>query len=74
MPLDADADVGVMRSDPDDLQGAATSTRRQRQRLDACAAVEDDERQRVLDQKRIGMTTWCETQKTRLSGFIRSKN
>ena len=27
-----------------------------------------------LDQKRIGMTTWCETQKTRLSGFIRSKN
>ena len=27
-----------------------------------------------LDQKRIGMTTWCETQKTRLSGFIRTKN
>ena len=27
-----------------------------------------------LDQKRVGMPTWCETQKTRLSGFIRTKN
>jgi hypothetical protein len=27
-----------------------------------------------LDQKRIGMTIWCETQKTRLAGFIRTKN
>ena len=27
-----------------------------------------------LDQKRVGMTAWCETQKTRLSGFIRTKN
>ena len=27
-----------------------------------------------VDQKRIGMTAWCETQKTRLSGFIRTKN
>lgn len=27
-----------------------------------------------LDQKRLGMTTWCETQKTRLAGFIRTKN
>ena len=27
-----------------------------------------------LDQKRIGMTTWCETQKTKLAGFIRTKN
>jgi hypothetical protein len=27
-----------------------------------------------LDQNRLGMTTWCETQKTRLSGFIRTKN
>jgi hypothetical protein len=27
-----------------------------------------------LDQKRVGMSTWCETQKTRLSGFIRTKN
>jgi hypothetical protein len=27
-----------------------------------------------LDQKRVGMTTWCEAQKTRLTGFIRTKN
>jgi len=27
-----------------------------------------------LDQKRIGMTTWCDTQKTRLAGFIRTKD
>jgi hypothetical protein len=27
-----------------------------------------------LDQKRLGMTTWCETQKARLAGFIRAKN
>jgi hypothetical protein len=27
-----------------------------------------------LDQRRLGMTTWCETQKTRLNGFIRTKN
>jgi hypothetical protein len=27
-----------------------------------------------LDQKRLGMTTWCETQKTRLAGFVRTKN
>ena len=27
-----------------------------------------------LDQKRLGMTIWCETQKTRLAGFIRAKN
>ena len=27
-----------------------------------------------LDQTRLGMTTWCETQKTRLAGFIRAKN
>ena len=27
-----------------------------------------------LDQNRLGMTTWCETQKTRLAGFIRTKN
>lgn len=27
-----------------------------------------------LDQNRLGMTTWCETQKTRLAGFIRVKN
>jgi len=27
-----------------------------------------------LDQNRLGMTSWCETQKTRLAGFIRTKN
>jgi hypothetical protein len=27
-----------------------------------------------LDQKRLGMTAWCEIQKTRLAGFIRTKN
>ena len=27
-----------------------------------------------LDQRRLGMTTWCETQKTRLAGFIRVTN
>ena len=27
-----------------------------------------------LDQRRLGMTTWCETQKTRLAGFIRITN
>ena len=27
-----------------------------------------------LDQRRVGMTTWCETQKGRLAGFIRAKN
>ena len=27
-----------------------------------------------LDQKRLGMQTWCEAQKTKLAGFIRSKS
>ena len=27
-----------------------------------------------LDQKRVGMTAWCETQKSKLAGFIRVKN
>jgi hypothetical protein len=27
-----------------------------------------------LDQNRLGMTTWCDTQKTRLAGFIRTNN
>jgi hypothetical protein len=27
-----------------------------------------------LDQNRLGMTSWCETQVTRLAGFIRTKN
>jgi hypothetical protein len=27
-----------------------------------------------IDQQHLGMTTWCETQKTRLAGFIRTAN
>jgi hypothetical protein len=27
-----------------------------------------------MDQRRLGMPTWCETQKTRLAGYIRNKN
>jgi hypothetical protein len=27
-----------------------------------------------LDQRRLGMTMWCETQKTKLVGFVRTKN
>jgi len=27
-----------------------------------------------LDQRRLGMTAWCETQKARLAGFVRIKN
>jgi hypothetical protein len=27
-----------------------------------------------MDLKRLGMTTWCETQKPKLAGFIRTKN
>ena len=27
-----------------------------------------------LDQRRLGLSTWCETQKTKLAGFVRAKN
>jgi hypothetical protein len=27
-----------------------------------------------LDQRRLGLSTWCETQKTKLVGFVREKN
>jgi len=27
-----------------------------------------------LDQRRLGLSTWCETQKTKLDGFVRAKN
>ncbi len=27
-----------------------------------------------VEQQRLGMTTWCEVQKAKLSGFIRAKN
>jgi hypothetical protein len=27
-----------------------------------------------LDQKRLGMASWCEAQKTKLAGFVRTRN
>ena len=27
-----------------------------------------------MDQRKLGMKTWCETQKTRLAGFVRTKD
>jgi hypothetical protein len=27
-----------------------------------------------LDQRRLGLSTWCETQKAKLAGFVRAKN
>jgi hypothetical protein len=27
-----------------------------------------------LDQRRLGMTTWCESRKASLAGFVRTKN
>ncbi len=27
-----------------------------------------------LDQRRLGLSTWCEAQKTKLAGFVRAKN
>ena len=27
-----------------------------------------------LDQRRLGLSTWCETQKAKLAGFVRTKN
>ena len=27
-----------------------------------------------LDQKRLGMAIWCETQKDKLAGFVRTRN
>ena len=27
-----------------------------------------------LDQRRLGMTSWCETEKPKLAGFVRTKN
>ena len=27
-----------------------------------------------LDQRRLGLSTWCETQKTKLGGFVRAKS
>ena len=57
MPFDRDADGRVARGDAHDLQGAATAPWRQGEHLDARVArvVEDCERQRILDQERLGL-------------------
>jgi hypothetical protein len=46
----------------------------QRQEDDLMLEVAMATKSTDLDQTRLGMTTWCETQKTRLAGFIRTKN
>ena len=45
----------------------------ERQDDDLMSEVAMATRSTELDQKRLGMTTWCDTQKTRLAGFIRTK-
>jgi len=46
----------------------------ERQADDLMTEVAMATRSTDLDQNRLGMSTWCETEKTRLSGFIRTKN
>jgi len=46
----------------------------ERQDDDLMSEVAIATRSTDLDQKRLGMTAWCETQKTRLAGFGRTKN
>jgi hypothetical protein len=46
----------------------------ERQDDDLMSEVAIATRSTDLDQKRVGMTNWCETQKSRLAGFIRIKN
>ena len=46
----------------------------QRQDDDLMAEVAVATQSTDLDQRRLGMPTWCETQKTRLAGFIRVTN
>jgi hypothetical protein len=46
----------------------------ERQDDDLMSEVAMATRSTDLDQKRLGMTTWCETQKTTLAGFVRTKN
>src|SRR5438876_12402839 len=43
----------------------------QRQDDDLMAEVAVATQSTDLDQRRLGMTAWCDTQKTRLAGFIR---
>ena len=46
----------------------------ERQADDVMMEVAVATRSIYMDQKRLGMTTWCETQKTKLAGFVRTKN
>jgi hypothetical protein len=46
----------------------------ERQDDDVMAEVAVATKSTDLDQKRLGMTNWCETQKSRLAGFVRIKN
>ena len=46
----------------------------ERQADDLMSEVAVATRSTDLDQKRLGMTAWCETQKARLAGFVRTKH
>ena len=45
----------------------------ERQADDLMSEVAVATRSTDLDQRRLGMKTWCETQKTKLAGFVRTK-
>ena len=46
----------------------------ERQADDLMAEVGMATRATDQDQRRVGMTVWCETQKAKLAGFIRARN
>jgi hypothetical protein len=46
----------------------------ERQDDDLIAEVTAAQSSTDMDLKRLGMTTWCESQKPKLAGFIRTKN
>ena len=46
----------------------------ERQADDLMSEVTTATQSTQMDQKRLGMKTWCETQKTRLAGFVRTKD
>ena len=46
----------------------------EKQADDLMAEVAVATRATDADQRRLGMTAWCDLQKTKLSGFIRAKN
>ena len=58
LPFGVDTDGFVARGDPNDLERAATTARRECQHLDARIAgvIEDREGQRILDEKCLGPT------------------